>query len=54
MAMDLAAINPLLKDEYEDYVAEMVHTETVALDLFTDGDMTSADGRRQRDRKSVV
>jgi hypothetical protein len=44
--MDLAAINPLLKDEYEDYVAEMVHTETVALDLFTDGDMSSADGRR--------
>ena len=46
MAMDLAAINPLLKDEYEDYVAEMVHTETVALDLFQDGDMSSADGRR--------
>lgn len=46
MAMDLAAINPLLKDEYEDYIAELVHTETVALDLFTDGDMSSADGRR--------
>ena len=44
--MDLAAINPLLKDEYEDYVAELVHTETVALDLFTDGDTESADGRR--------
>jgi hypothetical protein len=44
--MDLSAINPLLKDEYEDYVAELVHTETVALDLFTDGDMDSADGRR--------
>lgn len=46
MAMDLSAVNPLLKDEYEDYVAELVHTETVALDLFTDGDMESADGRR--------
>lgn len=46
MAMDLSAINPLLKDEYESYVAELVHTETVALDLFTDGDMESADGRR--------
>jgi hypothetical protein len=44
--MDLAAINPLLKDEYEDYVAEMVHTETVALDLFQDGDTSTADGRR--------
>ena len=44
--MDLAAINPLLKDEYEDYVAEYVHTETVALDLFTDGEGMSADGRR--------
>jgi hypothetical protein len=44
--MDLSAVNPLLKDEYEDYVAELVHTETVALDLFTDGDMESADGRR--------
>ena len=44
--MDLAAINPLLKDEYEDYVAELVHTETVALDQFTEGDMESADGRR--------
>lgn len=46
MAMDLSAVNPLLKDELEDYVAEQVHTETVALDLFTDGDMESADGRR--------
>lgn len=46
MAMDLSAINPLLKDELEDYVAEQVHTETTALDLFTDGDMESADGRR--------
>jgi hypothetical protein len=46
MAMDLAAINPLLKDEYEDYVAELVHTETTALDLFTEGDTESADGRR--------
>jgi hypothetical protein len=46
MTMDLAAINPLLKDEYEDYVAELVHTETVAMDLFQDGDMESADGRR--------
>lgn len=46
MAMDLAAINPLLKDEYEDYVAELVHTETTALDLFTEGDVESADGRR--------
>jgi len=44
--MDLAAINPLLKDEYEDYVAELVHTETTALDLFTEGDTESADGRR--------
>lgn len=44
--MDLAAINPLLKDEYEDYVAELVHTETVALDCFTEGDSESADGRR--------
>jgi hypothetical protein len=44
--MDLSAVNPLLKDEYEDYVAEMVHTETVAIDLFTDGDTSSADGRR--------
>jgi hypothetical protein len=46
MALDLAAINPLLKDEYEDYVAELVHTETTALDLFTEGDVESADGRR--------
>lgn len=46
MAMDLAAINPLLKDEYEDYVAELVHTETSALDLFAEGDTESADGRR--------
>jgi len=46
VAMDLAAINPLLKDEYEDYVAELVHTETTALDLFTEGDTESADGRR--------
>ena len=46
MSMDLAAINPLLKDEYEDYVAELVHTETTALDLFTEGDTESADGRR--------
>jgi hypothetical protein len=46
MPMDLAAINPLLKDEYEDYVSELVHTETVALDLFTEGDTESADGRR--------
>lgn len=46
MAMDLAAINPLLKDEYEDYVTEFVHTETVALDQFTDGDGESSDGRR--------
>jgi hypothetical protein len=46
MAMDLAAVNPLLKDEYEDYVAELVHTETTALDLFTEGDVESADGRR--------
>jgi hypothetical protein len=46
MAMDLAAINPLLKDEYEDYVSELVHTETTALDLFTEGDTESADGRR--------
>lgn len=46
MAVDLSAINPLLKDEYEDYIVEMVHTETVALDLFQDGDTTQADGRR--------
>jgi len=46
MALDLAALNPLLKDEYEDYVAELVHTETTALDLFTEGDVESADGRR--------
>lgn len=46
MPMDLAAINPLLKDEYEDYVAELVHTETTALDCFTEGDIDSADGRR--------
>lgn len=46
MPMDLAAINPLLKDEYEDYVSELVHTETTALDLFTEGDTESADGRR--------
>jgi hypothetical protein len=46
MPMDLAAINPLLKDEYEDYVSELVHTETVCLDLFTEGDVESADGRR--------
>lgn len=46
MSLDLAAINPLLKDDYEDYVAELVHTETTALDLFTEGDMESADGRR--------
>ena len=46
MTMDLAAINPLLKDEYEDYVSELVHTETVALDLFTEGENESADGRR--------
>lgn len=44
--MDLSAINPLLKDEYEDYVVECVHTETVAIDLFQDGDTSSADGRR--------
>lgn len=44
--MDLSAINPLLKDEYEDYVVENVHTETVALDLFTEGDTSTADGRR--------
>ena len=47
MSMDLAAINPLLKDSYEDYVAELVHTETTAIDLFTEGDTSnSADGRR--------
>jgi hypothetical protein len=46
MAMDLAAITPLLKDYYEDYVSELVHTETVALDLFSEGDTESADGRR--------
>lgn len=46
MAMDLAAINPLLKEEYEDYVSELVHTETTALDLFAEGDTESADGRR--------
>src|SRR3990172_9054059 len=44
--MDLSSINPLLKDEYEDYIVELVHTETVALDLFTDGDTSTADGRR--------
>ena len=44
--MDLSAVNPLLKDEYEDYIVELVHTESVALDLFTDGDTSSADGRR--------
>jgi hypothetical protein len=44
--MDLSAINPLLKDEYEDYVVEFVHTESVAIDLFTDGDTSTADGRR--------
>lgn len=44
--MDLSAINPLLKDEYEDYVVENVHTETVAIDLFTEGDTSTADGRR--------
>jgi len=44
--MDLSAVNPLLKDEYEDYVVECVHTETVAIDLFTDGDTSTADGRR--------
>lgn len=46
MAMDLAAINPLLKEDYEDYVSELVHTETTALDLFAEGDTESADGRR--------
>lgn len=46
MALDLAAINPLLKDDYEDYVSELVHTETTALDLFTEGETESADGRR--------
>lgn len=46
MPMDLSAINPLLKDEYEDYIVELVHTETVAIDLFQDGDTSSADGRR--------
>lgn len=46
MAMDLSAINPLLKDEYEDYVVEAVHTESVAIDLFTEGDTSTADGRR--------
>jgi hypothetical protein len=46
MALDLSSMNALLKDELEDYVAEQVHTETTALDLFTDGDMESADGRR--------
>src|SRR5262245_47439595 len=44
--MDLAAINPLLKDEYENDIAELVHTETVALDLFSDGDNSTSDGRR--------
>lgn len=44
--MDLSAVNPLLKDEYEDYVVENVHTESVALDLFTEGDTSTADGRR--------
>jgi hypothetical protein len=46
MSMDLSAINPLLKDEYEDYVVECLHTESVALDLFQDGDTSTADGRR--------
>ena len=46
MALDLAAINPLLKDTYEDYVSELVHTETTALDLFAEGEVESADGRR--------
>lgn len=58
--MDLSAINPLLKDDYQDYVAELVHTDTAALDLFTEGDIESADGRRvivpahlRRDHASV-
>lgn len=46
MAMDLAAMTPLLKDEFQDYIAELVHTETVAIDLFTEADTESADGRR--------